>query len=69
MEHKILSINDLTKITGISRTTVYREVRKGILPCVRIGRRVLFLQKDVDAYLEKNRIPAKETPQPLLAMG
>jgi excisionase family DNA binding protein len=36
---------------AVSRTTVYR-LRKAGLPCIRVGRRVLYNPADVGAWLE-----------------
>jgi excisionase family DNA binding protein len=40
---------------GVSRKTLWRIVRSGDLPVVRIDRRPRFLVADVDAFVESRR--------------
>jgi excisionase family DNA binding protein len=40
---------------GVSRKTLWRIVRSGDLPVVRIDRRPRFLVEDVDAFVESRR--------------
>lgn len=37
---------------GISRTGLWRLLKAGRLPCVRIGGRTLFRRSDLDAFLD-----------------
>lgn len=48
--------------------TVRRLVRAGLLPCVKVGRRYLFDETWVHAYLEATgpALPAHEVPTPQL---
>jgi excisionase family DNA binding protein len=50
---RLLTINELSDRLAISRDTVYRLVRSGALPSVRVGERLRFRPTDVDAYLER----------------
>lgn len=61
MNNQVLSINELISLTGFSRTKVYKEVKRGALPYLKIGRNVRFLHADVMAYLQKHRV---QTPEP-----
>lgn len=36
------SLSDFCRRTGVSRTTVWRDIKKGHTKCVRIGRRILI---------------------------
>jgi excisionase family DNA binding protein len=46
------SVEELSRSYGLSRGYWWNEIRRGTLPSKRFGRRVLILQKDLDAYLE-----------------
>lgn len=47
-----LSIPELCKEIGIGRSKVYDLMRAGDLPYRKIGKRTVFLAKDVEAYLD-----------------
>ncbi len=52
--HKLHSEREAREyLGGISRTTLYREVRAGRLRPVKVGRRVLFDVADLDAYIAR----------------
>jgi excisionase family DNA binding protein len=46
-----LSVKEAVAYTTLSRLTLRRRVREGVLPCAKTGRRVLFCRADLDAYL------------------
>ena len=52
-EVMILSVNELCKYLGISRTTVWYLRKDGGLPFFRAGRRILFRKSDVDEWISK----------------
>jgi excisionase family DNA binding protein len=54
----LLTVRDLAHHLGISKWTVYRFVRSGELPAVRVGESIRFRPEDVDAYLETRRVAA-----------
>ena len=49
---KLLTVEDLTKELGISRTTAYQIVRQ--IKHSKVGRRILIAEEDLLEYLEKN---------------
>ncbi|WP_449390822.1 helix-turn-helix domain-containing protein [Eoetvoesiella caeni] len=52
----MLSVLDVADYLGVSRQTVYSlAAPTGPIPCYRIGRRVLFLDDDIQNYLNKCR--------------
>lgn len=55
---RLLTINDVAELLAISRDSVYRLVRAGKLPSLRVGARIRFRATEVDAYLERHRAPA-----------
>jgi excisionase family DNA binding protein len=42
---------------GISTKTLYRLLRAGKLPCVRIGGRTMISVADLDAFIARQRAP------------
>jgi excisionase family DNA binding protein len=52
---KLLTIADVAQVLGISRGSVYRLMRSGELPAIRVGERARFEPTDVRAYLERHR--------------
>lgn len=51
--HKLaLSVPEMMALVGISRSKLYEEIALGRLPARKIGRRTVFLAKDVELYLE-----------------
>lgn len=46
-----ISIREFTALTGLGRTSTYREIREGRLKVRKVGRRTLILQEDVQAWL------------------
>lgn len=50
------SIDEFAKLAGLSRVTVYNEIRSGKLKARKIGRRTVVLADDAKAYL--NALPA-----------
>lgn len=63
------SIDEFAELAGLSRVTVYNEIRAGKLTTRKIGRRTVVLADDARAYL--NSLPVfvarqePSTPQPL----
>ena len=49
---KFLTVNELSEILRISRTKLYQMTAKNELPCIRVGKRVLFKETVID-WLEK----------------
>ncbi|HID87447.1 MAG TPA: DNA-binding protein [Anaerolineae bacterium] len=64
---KLLTVDQVAEILQVSRTTVYRRIRAGVLPAVKLGhRQVRIRQEDLEAYIEAHRIgkePAEETEE------
>jgi excisionase family DNA binding protein len=53
MNDKIgLTIHDVTKTTGIGRTTLFALIRDGKLPARKIGARTIVLADDLKRFLE-----------------
>lgn len=48
----LLTVSEAAKLLRISPWTLYHHVQRGILPAVRIGRRVRFSRAALEAWLE-----------------
>lgn len=43
----------VAKAWDMSRDWVYREAREGRLPCVKLGRKIKFVPKQLEAWFSK----------------
>lgn len=48
---EFLSIDETVKLLGISRSTIYRMFKSGILPQTKIGGRTIVRRKDIEEFL------------------
>ncbi|MGM4912636.1 helix-turn-helix transcriptional regulator [Rhizobium sp. 768_B6_N1_8] len=56
----LLSFKEVTEVTGLSRPTLYRQMRAGQLGFVKVGRRTLFRPADLQAFVESHiKAPAE----------
>lgn len=56
MESKLLNTVEAAEYLRISRRTVYRLIGKGEIPYVLIGSQKMILVKDLEKYINKNRV-------------
>lgn len=47
----VLSVKDMAALLGCSKQAVYRKVYRQALPYRKMGRKVIFLRREVEAYL------------------
>ena len=52
---KLLTVKEAADSLRFSTSTIYRYVRKGIIPYTRKGRRILFEHKELEQWIEKDR--------------
>ena len=50
----IITIKEMSTILGIGRNTAYEAVKKGEIPSVKVGRRILVPSKALDKWLESS---------------
>lgn len=48
----VLTIEDLSEYLKISKSTLYKLVREGTIPCQKIGRHWRFRKEAIDRWLE-----------------
>ncbi len=64
-----MTVEQVADYLQLNKLTVYRYIRAGELPAVRIGRAIRVLRPDVEAFLEAHRVrpaarqePARQEP-------
>ena len=59
-----LSLKEAAKKLGVGETTMRRLVRRGELPCIKLGSKQLFLEQDLNDYLQARygRVQQPEFP-------
>ncbi|MBB3311481.1 excisionase family DNA binding protein [Rhizobium sp. BK196] len=50
----LLNIRQVTQATGISRASIYRQMKAGRLPFVKLGSRTLFRPADIKHFVDRN---------------
>jgi excisionase family DNA binding protein len=50
-EARLLTVNEVADLLRVSRMTVYRMIKDGEMPAVRVGRGYRLREDDVDTYL------------------
>jgi excisionase family DNA binding protein len=56
--YQLLSVSDAAEQLGRKRWFVYQLLEKRLLPHYMIGGRRVVSQRDLDAYVERNRVAA-----------
>jgi len=59
MSQELLTTTELKNRTGINEATWRHWFRIGLLPSVKIGKRVLMAEKDFTDLINQNRRPAQ----------
>lgn len=55
---KYHSLEEVAELLGVNYQLIYRLVRSGELPAIRVGRVYRVASKDLDAYLERGKTTA-----------
>jgi excisionase family DNA binding protein len=50
---KYFTVNEVADVIRISGMTVYRLIKSGELPAIRVGKSVRVREEDLDAYLAR----------------
>jgi excisionase family DNA binding protein len=56
---QLLSIAQLCQELGMGKSWVYRRLRSGEIPSVRLGRSIKVRREELEEYLEKHHYPAR----------
>ncbi len=64
MDERCLTVDDICKYLNVSNETVYKWIEQRAMPGHRVGRRWMFKQDDVDAWVCSVRLtnPISRTP-------
>src|SRR5689334_17562737 len=66
MEEAFLTTEEVLEYLQVNLRTVYRLIKAGKIPAVRVGRQWRFRKRDIDAWLESQR-PRNVRPAPSAA--
>jgi excisionase family DNA binding protein len=53
---ELVSPRELTKLLKVSKPWPYIMVKRGLLPCYKMGKVIRFRFSDIEAYLEQCRV-------------
>jgi excisionase family DNA binding protein len=53
ISNKLLTVNEVASILRVSNMTVYRLVKSGQIPAIRVGKNYRIKESDVNKYLTK----------------
>ena len=65
-ENPIMRADEVRKMLGIGRNTLYNWCEQGIIPHKRIGRVILFSRKRIQEWLENNENERRENWKDIL---
>jgi excisionase family DNA binding protein len=51
-QHELLTVREVAGAMRVSTMTVYRLIRAGALPAIRVGKHFRIRARDLDGYLE-----------------
>ncbi len=54
MERQFYSSREVETLTGLSHATVWRAAARGDIPSVKIGRRILFPKRGIEALITES---------------
>lgn len=58
---EVLTIEELAVYLQIPKSTLYKIVREGKIPCQKIGRHWRFRKEAIDSWLEKSKSTNRKT--------
>lgn len=56
VEQPLLTVAEVADILRVSNMTIYRLIRSGTLPALRIGKNYRVRRSDLDAYLQSESV-------------
>src|ERR1700749_4437583 len=69
MDETFLTTEEVLEYLQVNLRTVYRLIKAGKIPAVRVGRQWRFRKRDIDAWLDSQRAtPAPAAPTPAAAL-
>ena len=58
---KYMAIEDVAEMLGVNYQLIYRLIRSGDLPAIRLGRIYRVTQEDLNTYLKKQKTSTEES--------
>lgn len=52
VEHRLLTVREVADAMRVSTMTVYRQIRAGQIPAIRVGKHFRIREADLEEYLE-----------------
>ncbi len=59
----LIDVKDAARVLGLSFWTLYAWARTGRLPSVQLGKRRLFDPRDLEEFIEHQRVPGYDASQ------
>ena len=56
---QLLSIPQLCQELGMGKSWIYRRLRSGEIPSIRLGRSIKVRREELEVYLQRHRYPAR----------
>lgn len=57
LDQEILTVEQAAEYLQVHKITLYRYIREGLLPAVRLGKMYRLFRRDVEAFLDSKRHP------------
>ncbi len=55
MSDRLMTAKELAEYVQLNPLTVYKKVKAGEIPYIRLGRSIRFKKEQIDEWLEKNK--------------
>lgn len=55
VEKWVFNVQEVTRILGLSRNSIYQGIAVGEIPHIKIGKRILIPRASLEAIMEKTR--------------
>ena len=68
MPRHMLDAQEAAEYLKVSYWTLLEKAKKGLIPCVKVGRRVLFSQEGLDTWIEAQEAKSMQ-PEPANQYG
>jgi len=62
VQRELLTVAEVGRVTGLGESRVYDLLRRGILPCVRIGRQRRVSRRALDAFITQGGAGLNDLP-------
>src|ERR1051325_3238502 len=69
IDETFLTTEEVLEYLQVNRRTVYRLIKAGKIPAVRVGRQWRFRKRDIDAWLDNQRPRGGPRPPPTPRRG